>query len=240
VQKNRETYEHIEPELVGNVQRVLVSDLSGRSNIVYKAREFGLDIDSANPAARAIVEEVKKLESAGFQYEGAEASFELLMQKALNGKVSHFELISFRVTNFKASDDEHALSEATVMITAPDGTVEHTAAQGNGPLNALDRALRKALRPYYPQLDRMHLIDYKVRVLGGGADTDATVRVLIESGDDDSKWGTVGVSQNVIEASWQALVDSVEYKLYKDDKKAEPVSAPSSGGGKGKSQGTQG
>jgi 2-isopropylmalate synthase len=172
---------------------------------------------------RAIVDEVKRLESAGFQYEGADASFELLMQKALHGKVSHFKLLSFRVTNFKPDDEEHALSEATVRIEAPDGTIEHTAAQGNGPLNALDRALRKALNPYYPALDRMHLLDYKVRVLGGGADTDATVRVLIESGDDETKWGTVGVSQNVIEASWQALVDSVEYKLYKDDKAGAPV-----------------
>jgi 2-isopropylmalate synthase len=223
VQKNRETYEHIDPALVGNVQRVLVSDLSGRSNILYKAKEFGLDIDSADPAVRAIVDEVKRLESAGFQYEGADASFELLMQKALHGKVSHFRLLTFRVTNFKPDDEEHALSEATVRIEAPDGTIEHTAAQGNGPLNALDRALRKALRPYYPELDRMHLLDYKVRVLGGGADTDATVRVLIESGDDDSKWGTVGVSQNVIEASWQALVDSVEYKLYKDEKVRTPT-----------------
>ena len=233
VQKNSETYEHIDPALVGNVQRVLVSDLSGRSNIVYKAKEFGLDIESTDPAARAIVEDVKRLESAGFQYEGAEASFELLMQNALHGRVRRFKLLSFRVINAKDHEDEPALSEATVMIEAPDGTIEHTAALGNGPLNALDRALRKALTPFYPQLESMHLLDYKVRVLGGGAGTDATVRVLIESGDDDNKWGTVGVSQNVIEASWQALVDSVEYKLYKDEKSApdrvdaEAVSAES-------------
>ncbi len=218
VQKNAETYEHIDPALVGNVQRVLVSDLSGRSNIIYKAREFGVDIDSTDPVARKIVDEVKRLESIGFQYEGAEASFELLMQKALHQEINFFELIRFRVTTYNSSEGEEAMSEATVMIKAPDGTLEHTAAQGNGPLNALDLALRKALRRYYPEIDRMHLLDYKVRVLGSGADTDATVRVLIESGDAESKWGTVGVSQNVIDASWHALVDSVTYKLYKDRK----------------------
>jgi 2-isopropylmalate synthase len=217
VQKNSQTYEHIDPALVGNIQRVLVSDLAGRSNILYKAKQFGLDIDSADPAARAIVEEVKRLESAGFQYEGAEASFELLMRKALHGEVRHFRLIGFRVINEKPGD-EHAQSEATVMIEGPDGSIEHTAAQGKGPLNALDRALRKALARHYPQLESLELLDYKVRVLGGGHGTDATVRVLIESGDADAKWGTVGVSENVIEASWQALVDSVEYKLYKDEK----------------------
>ena len=212
VQKNSETYEHIDPALVGNVQRVLVSDLSGRSNVVYKAKQFGIDVDSADPAVRAIVEEVKRLEAAGFQYEGAEASFELLMRKALHGEVRHFTLLGFRVIDAKRHEAGETLSEATVMIEAPDGTVEHTVAQGQGPLNALDRALRKAT---------LELLDYKVRVLGGGSGTGSTVRVLIESGDADSKWGTVGVSENVIEASWQALVDSVEYKLYKDDKAAQ-------------------
>lgn len=222
VQKNRETYEHIDPELVGNHQRVLVSDLSGRSNIVYKAKQFGLDVDSSDPAVKAVLEKVKRLENAGFQYEGAEASFELLMQDALHGKVHHFRLISFRVSDEKLADDQPPLSEATIMIEGPDGRVEHTVAQGNGPLNALDGALRKALTPFYPQLAEIELIDYKVRVLGRGEGTQATVRVLIESADKHDKWGTVGVSSNVIEASWQALVDSIEYKLYKDKKnKAE-------------------
>jgi 2-isopropylmalate synthase len=221
VQKNSETYEHIDPAVVGNVQRVLVSDLSGRSNVVYKAKQFGIDVDSADPAVRAIVDEVKRLESAGFQYEGAEASFELLMRKALHGEVRHFTLLGFRVIDTKRHEAGETLSEATVMIEAPDGSVEHTVAQGQGPLNALDRALRKALMPFYPQLESLELLDYKVRVLGGGSGTGSTVRVLIESGDADSKWGTVGVSSNVIEASWQALVDSVEYKLYKDDKAAK-------------------
>ena len=164
------------------------------------------------------LEEVKRLENTGFQYEGAEGSFELLMQKALNGKVQHFRLIGFRVIDEKRKEDEPPLSEATIMVEGPDGAVEHTAAQGNGPVNALDRALRKALTKFYPQLEKVELLDYKVRVLGGDAGTAATVRVLIESGDEHDRWGTVGVSPNVIEASWQALVDSIEYKLYKDKK----------------------
>lgn len=221
VQKNRETYEHIDPEVIGNTQRVLVSDLSGRSNVLYKAKEFGLDVESSDPAVKHILDEVKRLENAGFQYEGAEASFELLMQNALNGKVRHFRLVSFRVIDEKWKENEPPLSEAVIVIEGPDGAVERSEAQGNGPVHALDRALRNALTKFYPQLEKMELHDYKVRVLGGGEDggTAATVRVLIESGDEHDRWGTVGVSPNVIEASWQALVDSIEYKLYKDKKK---------------------
>jgi 2-isopropylmalate synthase len=220
VQKNSETYEHIDPALVGNRQRVLVSDLSGRSNVLYKARQFGFDVDYSHPAVREVLEKLKQLESIGFQYEGAEASFQLLMEEAFNDRVSHFRLISFRVSDEKNRVDEPPLSEATVMIEGPDGRVEHTVAQGNGPLNALDKALRKALTPFYPSLESIELHDYKVRVLGGADGTEATVRVLIESGDEDARWGTVGVSSNVIEASWQALVDSIEYKLFQDEKRA--------------------
>jgi 2-isopropylmalate synthase len=229
VQKNSETYEHITPEAVGNRQRVLVSDLSGRSSVVYKAKQFGLDLDTADPAVKTVLDKVKQLENAGFQYEGAEASFELLMHEALHEKVRHFRLMAFRVSDEKNNETEAPLSEATVMIEGPDGRVEHTVAQGNGPLNALDRALRKALTPFFPQLEAMELLDYKVRVLGGGEGTEATVRVLIESGDESGKWGTVGVSPNVIEASWQALVDSIEYKLYKDEKEASKA-APAEAG----------
>ena len=229
VQKNSETYEHIDPELVGNRQRVLVSDLSGRSSVVYKAKQFGIDMDTANPAVKAVIDRVKELESVGFQYEGAEASFELLMHEALHGKVRHFRLVAFRVSDEKINENELPLSEATVMIEAPDGSTAHTVARGNGPLNALDGALRKALMPFYPQLAALELRDYKVRVLGsGGEGTEATVRVLIESADETSQWGTVGVSPNVIDASWMALVDSFEYKLYKDEKAprvAEPGGA---------------
>jgi 2-isopropylmalate synthase len=220
VQKNRETYEHIDPELVGNRQRVLVSDLSGRSNVLYKAKQFGFDLDYDNPAVKAVLTRVKELENRGFQYEGAEASFELLSQEAIDGREPPFKLVSFRVSDEKLDESKPPLSEATVMIEGPDGRIEHTVAQGNGPLNALDKALRKALTPFYPELEHVELLDYKVRVLGGHEGTEATVRVLIESGDDVSKWGTVGVSENVIDASWQALVDSIEYKLYKDKKAA--------------------
>ena len=219
VQKNASTYEHIDPALVGNRQRVLVSDLSGRSNILYKAKEFGVDVEAVKPAARQVLAEVKELENRGFQFEGAEASFELLMQKSLNGKTRSFRLIGFRVIDAKNEEDKAPFSEATIRIEGPDGGIEHTVADGNGPVNALDRALRKALRKFYPQIDEVELLDYKVRVLGGGEGTSATVRVLIESGDGTDRWGTVGVSPNVIEASWQALVDSIEYKLYKDRKR---------------------
>lgn len=219
VQKNPLTYEHVDPALVGNRQRVLVSDLSGRSNILYKAREFGVDVEAVKPAARQVLAEVKELENRGFQFEGAEASFELLMQKGLNGRLRSFRLIGFRVIDAKNEEDKAPYSEATIRIEGPDGSIEHTVADGNGPVNALDRALRKALRKFYPQIDAVELLDYKVRVLGGGEGTSATVRVLIESGDGTDRWGTVGVSPNVIEASWQALVDSIEYKLYKDRKR---------------------
>jgi 2-isopropylmalate synthase len=219
VQKNARTYEHIDPELVGNRQRVLVSDLSGRSNILYKAQEFGVDAEEIKPSVRKVLAEVKELENRGFQFEGAEASFELLLQKGMNGKrTRHFRLIGFRVIDEKRTEDEPPLSEATIMIEGPDGEVEHTAAQGNGPVNAVDNALRKALLKFYPQIAEVQLLDYKVRVLGGGEGTTALVRVLIESGDGHDRWGTVGVSPNVIEASWQALVDSFDYKLYKDRK----------------------
>ena len=226
VQKNPLTYEHIDPELVGNRQRVLVSDLSGRSNILYKAQEFGVDVEEVKPSVRKVLAEVKELENQGFQFEGAEASLELLLQKNIKGKTRHFRLIGFRVIDEKRKEDEPPLSEATIMIEGPDGGIEHTAAQGNGPVNALDNALRKALTKFYPQIEEMKLLDYKVRVLGSGEGTEAVVRVLIESGDGHERWGTVGVSPNVIEASWQALADSMNYKLYKDGKRPRAKRAP--------------
>ncbi len=224
VRKNRETYEHIDPATVGNHQRVLVSDLSGQSNILHKAGELGLDLDDLKPAVRQVLSEVKELENQGFQFEGAEASLELLMQKGMNGaRTRFFELIGFRVIDEKREKGEQPLSEATIMVRGPEGQVEHTAAQGNGPVNALDNALRKALTKFYPEIDEIRLLDYKVRVLGG-AGTEAQVRVLVESGDGDERWGTVGVSPNVIEASYQALCDSIDYKLYKDRKRARKKS----------------
>jgi 2-isopropylmalate synthase len=217
VQKNPETYEHMDPDLVGNAQRVLVSDLSGRSNLLYKAAKFGLDLESNKPAVAALLQELKDLEAKGFAFEGAEASFELLMRKAIDGnRVRFYRLIGFRVIDEKRTEGEPPIAEATIMLEGPDGQTEHTAAQGNGPVNALDRALRKALGKFYPEVEQVRLHDYKVRVLDNEAGTEALTRVLIESGDEHERWGTVGVSHNVIEASWQALVDSMDYKLYKE------------------------
>ena len=217
VLKNRETYEHIDPELVGNRQRVLVSDLSGRSNIVYKGKEYGIDLTEHNDAVREILRRTKELEGRGYEFQAAEASFELLIQEALGKKRKNFNLIGFRVIDEKRKEDEAPISEATIMVQV-DGVVEHAAAMGNGPVNALDQALRRALTKFYPALEQVQLLDYKVRVLSSGEGTGAVVRVLIESGDGKDRWGTVGVSHNVIEASWQALVDSIDYKLYKDSR----------------------
>ncbi len=217
VVRNPLTYEHIKPELVGNRQRVLVSDLAGKSNIIYKAEEYGIDIKSNAEAVQEALNELKTLELQGFQYEGADASFELLIQKALKKKKKYFNLLGFRVIDEKKKENESPFSEATIKLEV-DGIVEHTAAEGNGPVNALDAALRKALERFYPKIRDVRLLDFKVRVLGGLEGTAAKVRVLVESGDGRDKWGTVGVSENVIEASWQALVDSLEYKLFKDRK----------------------
>jgi len=216
--KHPGTYEHISPGLVGNRQRVLVSDLSGRSNILYKAEEYGLDVKSREEVVRRLLAELKDLEHHGFQYEGAEASFELLVRKALRKRRPFFKLHGFRVIDEKRRADETPHAEATIKLEVKK-EIEHTAAEGNGPVNALDRALRKALERFYPSLAEVKLLDFKVRVLAGTQGTSAKVRVLVESGDGVDRWGTVGVSGNVIEASWQALVDSLEYKLYKDSKK---------------------
>jgi len=215
VVKNPDTYEHVRPELVGNTRRVLVSDLAGRSNVLSKAKEFGLKLGSKSKEVQKIVSQLKELESQGFQFEGAEGSFELLIKKALGMHKSFFQLIGFRVIDEKRKEGERPLSEATIMLKV-DGRTEHTAATGNGPVNALDAALRKALEVFYPQLKEVKLLDYKVRVLAAGKGTSAKVRVLIESGDGTSKWGTVGVSENIIQASYRALVDSIEYKLLKE------------------------
>ena len=216
VRKNRMTYEHVDPQEVGNVQRVLISDLSGRANIFHKAEEFGIDVESQDPNVQTLLQQLKELENLGYQYEGAEASFEMLMRRALGAEVRFFRLIGFRVIDQKTREDEVPLSEATVLIEGPTGETEHTAATGNGPINALDSALRKALTKFYPVIRDVRLLDYKVRVLAGVDGTAARVRVLIESGDEHDRWGTVGVSHNVIEASWQALVDAIDYKLWKD------------------------
>ncbi len=218
VRKNSKTYEHIEPQLVGNRRRILVSDQAGVANILYKAEEFGLKLSAKDQKTREILKRIKDLENQGFQFEGAEASFELLMRKALGKYKKFFTLMGFRVINERRQDDKVPFSEATIMIKVDD-KVEHTAAVGDGPVNALDNAIRKALEKFYPQLREVKLIDYKVRVLPAGKGTSSAVRVLIESGDKEERWDTVGVSENIIQASWQALVDSLEYKLEKTVKK---------------------
>ncbi len=216
--KNPETYEHIRPELVGNSQRVLLSDLAGKSNIIRKAQEFGIKLDPDSPELKDLVALLKEMENEGFQFEAAEASFELLMKKHLGLYRKFFELLGFRVIVEKRKDGTgETLSEATIMLRVA-GHIEHTAATGDGPVNALDNALRKALERFYPELKSVKLHDYKVRVLQPGRGTAAKVRVLVESGDEHERWGTVGVSENIIEASWQALVDSIEYKLLKTKK----------------------
>jgi 2-isopropylmalate synthase len=217
VQRNPLTYEHIEPEKVGNIRRVLVSDQAGRSNVLHKAERYGLKLDGDDPVVASIVNELKELESEGYQYEAAEASFELLMRKALGMQKKYFQLEGLRVMNNKYRMDMPPLTEATIQLYVG-GDEVHTASMGNGPVNAIDKALRKALTRFYPTLEEMELMDYKVRVLSGEHGTGAKVRVLIESRDKTGTWGTVGVSLNIIEASWQALVDSINYKLMKDER----------------------
>ncbi|MEW6218066.1 MAG: citramalate synthase [Thermodesulfobacteriota bacterium] len=228
VQRNPLTYEHIEPEQVGNIRRVLISELSGRSNILSKAKDFGIDIASTDPVVAGILADLKTLENQGFQYEGAEASFELLMRRAMGTHRRYFDLLGFRVIDQKDRDDDHPQAEATIRIKVGGDTV-HTAALGEGPVNALDKALRKALTRFYPDLAQMKLDDYKVRVLPGVVGTGARVRVLIESSDHEAQWGTVGVSHDILEASWQALVDSITYKLMRDEQKRAATVQPREG-----------
>lgn len=221
VNRNSTLYEHIAPETVGNHQRVLITELAGRSNIVSLARRFGFHLEKEEPVVKGLMNELKKKASLGYDYAAAEASVELLLLRKLarRGVREFFKLIQFRVLESKQENDIEPMSEASVMVEV-EGIVEHTAATGRGPVNALDNALRKALANFYPRIREMRLLDFKVRVLTGNeADggTASTVRVLIESGDVDSRWVTVGVSYNIIEASWQALADSITYKLYKDE-----------------------
>jgi 2-isopropylmalate synthase len=224
IQRNVKTYEHIDPAAVGNDRRVVLSELSGRANILYKTREFGLDTELKHEQVETLLDELKRLEALGYTFDGADASFELLMLRTLGLATDHFNFVSFRLFDDKWHEDQAPFSEAVLVLEGPDGQRTRTSAIGNGPVNALDSALRRALTPYYPDLARMQLVDYKVRVLDNGAGTGARVRVLIESTDGARRWGTVGVSANVVEASWQALLDSVEFKLHKDQ--AKPRKAP--------------
>lgn len=217
--KDPTTYEHINPQLVGNQRRVLVSELSGMSNVLYKAEEMGIDTSTMNQDTQRILTEVKHLEHQGFQFEGAEGSFELMMRKAFNQKPDFFELENLRII-YEMREGELD-SEAVIKVRVGDQIV-HTAAEGNGPVNAMDNALRKALTNFYPSLQDMSLSDFKVRVLDEKSGTGALVRVLIETGKGTDTWGTVGVSGNIIEASWQALVDSIVYGLLLEQKTQQP------------------
>jgi 2-isopropylmalate synthase len=217
VLKNPATYEHVIPTMVGNRQRVLVSDYAGRSGLLEKVEAFGIKLNKEDPKVQELINTLKERESEGYQFEGAEGSFELLMRKAMGTHIPSFQLLGFRVIDEKKQDHGASFSEATVMVKVGE-VVEHATAVGTGPVNALDHALRKALEKFYPELREVKLLDYKVRVLSTNRGTESKVRVLIESGDHKDKWGTVGVSGNIIEASWQALADSIEYKLLSRDR----------------------
>lgn len=217
IARDSSSYEHISPEAVGNERRILVSELSGRSNILAKSTKH--DIENNPSLMNDVLRRVVEMENQGYQFEAAEASFELLVQKCAGTYRPKFERLHYHVsvTTKDGSDNEGAVTtEATVKLRV-DGAEVHEVAEGDGPVNALDAALRKALNGAHPTLRGMHLVDYKVRVINSEAATAASVRVVIESRDEHDVWGTVGVHENVIEASWMALVDSFQYKLYKDE-----------------------
>ena len=213
--KNPLSYEHILPELVGNERRILVSELAGGATIGLKLNEIGVPDD--RELRRKILDEVQNLESEGYQFELADASFRLLVRRVLGGAPAFFKLHGFRTIIEKRGHDEPPLTEATVKVVV-DGLHELCAAEGDGPVNALDAALRKALERFYPRIAEVRLVDYKVRVINPRAGMAAKVLVVVESRDGEEIWATVGVSENIIEASWQALVDSINYKLQKDAK----------------------
>lgn len=210
VQRNPLTYEHIQPEKIGNRRRIVISDQAGLSNVLEKARSFGIDLNKEDETCRKILQKLKDLEHQGYQFEAAEASFELLMREALGEREQFFELRGFQVHCHKASGDTNSLATVKVSVNGQDILA---AAEGNGPVSALDAALRKALMNFYPEISQFHLADYKVRILDGGAGTSAKTRVLIESRNSHKRWSTVGVSTNIIEASYQAIVEGLEYGL---------------------------
>ncbi len=217
MQKNTRTYEHVTPEAVGNERRILVSDQSGRSTILMKLLREHPDLEKDSPEVRQIFDTLKEAERDGYQYEGAEGSFELMMQRVMDKHGDSFNLKGFTVL-VERTENHEMRSQATIKLMDADGNIEYQASEGHGPVDALSKALRKALVAFFPQLDSVHLTDFKVRVLDASSGTAAKVRVLIESSDGENAWGTVGVSEDIIEASWEALVDSIEYKLFKDKK----------------------
>ncbi len=227
VNRAASSYEHIPPESVGNERRVLVSELSGRSNIIFKTTQEEMQQDRV--LMDKILAQVVSMENQGYQFEAAEASFDLLVKKCAKTFEPHFERIKYHVEVAGVADGVPGQPDGTKLLTEStvklivDGTLRHEVAEGDGPVNALDAALRKALEPEYPNLREMHLVDYKVRAINSEAGTAARIRVVIESADQHDIWGTVGVSENIIEASWIALVDAIEYKLYKDEAGRDPA-----------------
>ena len=216
IMKTPRAYEHMDPGQVGNKRRVLVSDLSGKSNVEYKAKELGIELGKNGFDSRKIASEVKQLEQEGYQFDTADGTFKILLEKFTDQFKPHFELESFRVT-IEKDRDQPCSAQATIKIRVGDKN-EITAGEGYGPVSALDNALRKALDKFYPDLDTMRLVDFKVRVIDGSRGTAAKVRVLIESRDQNQIWSTMGVSEDIIEASWQALADSFQFKLENEEK----------------------
>jgi 2-isopropylmalate synthase len=217
VARNAATYEHMDPAQVGNKRRVLISELAGKSNVLFKAKEFNLDFEKHPEGVEKVIRRVKELENQGYQFEGAEGSFVLLVERELRPYKPFFDLKNFRVIVEEDRVKGGLVAEATLKV-AVDGKEEHTVAEGSGPVDGLDKALRRALDRFYPSLRTVSLVDFKVRVVNASAGTAAKVRVLVESKDHTSSWGTIGVSENIIEACWLALKDAVEYKLLKDKK----------------------
>src|SRR5262245_7629403 len=213
VMRDPVTYEHVDPELTGNTRRVLVSDLSGKSNVLYKAAEMGVDISGTEPRLKDVVDRIKQLEHNGFQFEAAEGSFRLLLEEA-TGRLKHFFSLDSYTVETDRDSEAGVTSKATVRLVL-NGRVKKALGEGCGPVNALDRALREALSDSFPCLKDVRLVDYKVRVLDVDKATAARVRVLIQTRDEEESWSTVGVSENILEASWQALADAVNYKLQK-------------------------
>lgn len=213
VQKLARTYEHVDPALVGNERIITISDMSGQSNVLIKAEALGLPLAKGSPEVQRILAEVKRLESEGYEFEAAEASFEMLIRKQLGQPTDRFELIEYHTTHRHHPQASVETTEATVKLRLK-GAVEYTVDEGDGPVNALDRALRKALLPHYPEIAQVRLEDYKVRIIDSGTGTAAKTRVLVVSSDGERSWGTVGVSTNIIDASWEALVDSLQYYLF--------------------------
>jgi 2-isopropylmalate synthase len=218
VMRDPATYEHIDPELTGNARRVLVSDLSGKSNVLYKAAEMGVDVSGSDASLRPVVNRIKELEHQGFQFEAAEASFRLLLEGAMGAYAEFFTLERYTVAT-KRDAAHNVTSKATVRVNLGGQTREGRAASC-GPVHALDCALRRALSEAFPCLNDAHLMDYKVRVLDADRATAAKVRVLVRTHDNDEAWSTVGVSENILEASFQALADAINYKLHKENQKA--------------------